>query len=615
VAASATFVIDDVDPEGVGFKDRTSALPVGGNTGATVGEQRRIAVQYAADIWGKLLNSPVPIVIQASFKEMPCTDTGVASLGQASPWGVATNIIECGADPQVYYPSALANRLVGEDLSPEGPDIVAEFNGALGSSLCLPDLKWYYGLDGASGADLDLITVVLHELGHGLGFTNFVDMETGEFLGKPSNQPRPDIYTKYTFDKTVGKTWAQMTATERLSSAANVRGVVWNGPNVTAQAPHVLDRGTPTLTLSPSLPAFSGLLGEANFGPALSSLGAPIEAQLVLGAPEDGCERLTNADGKVALLLESGACHFFNMVNRAEYGQSGGAVAVLIGREVPPDRPPTPLDAESQDLALFNSVTNIPSFTIPLSDATLLKTELNSGRAITVTLRSDPSLLAGADRSGNVFLYASDPVDTGSSIAHWDPLVRPNLLMEPNLVHRESSHEVDLSVALLNDIGWGTVCDGGRPEPTDVVKDAGGDLQGSCATNCADGSAEGDAALVDGSAKAANEGGAKDGAVNAIGAAGGAENTHGAAGGAGGYIGLDAGSGIPTPTKAAKDNAPVNTASAEPSRQGGQGTSCTCRIATGPVPHRQGAYFLFLPPLLLLGRVTKRRYFRDPKRI
>ncbi|MFM2421034.1 MAG: hypothetical protein RL385_5757, partial [Pseudomonadota bacterium] len=65
--ALATF---EMQAEGAAFRDTTPVKPVGGNSGTTLGEQRRIAVQAALDIWGKSLESPVPIVAHVTFEAL-----------------------------------------------------------------------------------------------------------------------------------------------------------------------------------------------------------------------------------------------------------------------------------------------------------------------------------------------------------------------------------------------------------------------------------------------------------------------------------------------------------------------------------------------------------------
>ena len=48
----ATILIINGNAAGVGFNDPTPGAPVGGNIGTTVGQQRLIAFQRAANIWG-----------------------------------------------------------------------------------------------------------------------------------------------------------------------------------------------------------------------------------------------------------------------------------------------------------------------------------------------------------------------------------------------------------------------------------------------------------------------------------------------------------------------------------------------------------------------------------
>ncbi|MEJ7713281.1 MAG: hypothetical protein WKF84_26400 [Pyrinomonadaceae bacterium] len=70
--AGAQITIVNFNAPGVGFNDPTPAAPVGGNPGTTVGQQRLIAFQFAADIWGATLDSTVEIRIQATFEPLPC---------------------------------------------------------------------------------------------------------------------------------------------------------------------------------------------------------------------------------------------------------------------------------------------------------------------------------------------------------------------------------------------------------------------------------------------------------------------------------------------------------------------------------------------------------------
>ena len=81
-ATAATITIVNNDGAGEGFNDPTATAPIGGNTGTTIGQQRLIAFQFAADVWGALLPSNVEIRINATFDALTCSATS-AVLGSA----------------------------------------------------------------------------------------------------------------------------------------------------------------------------------------------------------------------------------------------------------------------------------------------------------------------------------------------------------------------------------------------------------------------------------------------------------------------------------------------------------------------------------------------------
>ena len=450
--AGSTITIVNVDQGHEGFNDPTPVAPVGGNPGTTLGSQRLIAFQHAANLWGSKLDSDVNIRVQASFDPLGACDAFSGILGAAGTIQIVSDF-PGAALPSTWYPTALANRLAGLDLIPGPPgsladDIVAFFNSDLDNPVCLGSTGWYYGLDNNHGSNIDLVAVLLHELGHGLGFQTFVDKASGE-------QPLGlgDIYSEYILDTSTGLTWNQMTDAERAASAINTRNVVWNGPNVTAAAPGVLAAGTPLLTVN-SPAAIAGIyqVGTASFGPALVSPG--ITGDLVQGldgagaSATDACEPLTNgADvtGKIAL-VDRGNCTFVIKVKNA---QDAGAIAVVIADNVAGSPPP---GLGGTDPAIV-----IPSVRITLADGNTIKAQLALG--VNVTLGVDLAVLAGADPTGRVLLWTPNPLQSGSSISHWDQIASPNLLMEP-AINSDLTHEVDppedLTLPLLLDIGWTT---------------------------------------------------------------------------------------------------------------------------------------------------------------
>jgi hypothetical protein len=143
---------------------------VGGNPGTTLGAQRLYIFQYAADIWSRVLPSSVTIVVRAQFAAQTCTATS-ATLGSAGTTTIHANF--AGAPLANYwYNQALANKYFGSDLSVQ-PDINATFNLSIDAGCFGPGQVWYYGTDGLEGTNIELLPVVLHEIGHGLGFQTF----------------------------------------------------------------------------------------------------------------------------------------------------------------------------------------------------------------------------------------------------------------------------------------------------------------------------------------------------------------------------------------------------------------------------------------------------------
>ncbi len=182
----ATIDFINLDGPDEGFNDTTTATPVGGNTGVTLGEQRRIAFEYALNTFRTALSSDVTIEIAAEFNNLVCGDQTGNVLACAGPTSV--HIAFSGApDSSLHYPQALANKLSGSDQCTDDScgannnetdlitsDIFAEFNSSppFGSD-------WYYGLDGNSDdTNFDFVTVALHELLHGFGFISIVGQGT-----------------------------------------------------------------------------------------------------------------------------------------------------------------------------------------------------------------------------------------------------------------------------------------------------------------------------------------------------------------------------------------------------------------------------------------------------
>ena len=451
--ASATITIVVADAAGEGFNDPTPAAPVGGNSGTTIGQQRLIAFQHAADIWGTTLDSSVGIVIDAAFIPQTCSATQ-AVLGSAGTLTIFANFPSVPPFPgpafaDTWYGKALANKRAGANLNPATPDIRARFNVNLGNPGCLTGTFWYLGLDNNPGNDIDLVAVLLHEFGHGLGFQQFANVSNGSQI-----QGLTDIYGRHILDNSSGKHWNEMTNAERAASAINPRRVVWDGAHVTDAVPDVLAPGTPLLHISaPAAIVGNYAVGAAAFGPPLSSPGVTGDVVQALDPADaagpttfDACSPITNAAavaGKIAL-VNRGTCAFTVKVKNA---QNAGAVAVIVADNA--------AGAPPAGLGGADATITIPSVRISLADGNTIKAQLGAG--VTATLGVDLSVRAGADASGRALLFTPDAVQGGSTISHWDTIASPNQLMEP-FINDDLTHSVappeDLTLPLMRDIGW-----------------------------------------------------------------------------------------------------------------------------------------------------------------
>ncbi len=452
-SANATIVIVNNDSPGEGFNDPTPRAPIGGNPGTTVGQQRLNAFQHAANVWGATLDSAATIRILASFDPLTCTATSavLGSAGAIYGWSNTP-----GAIPGVWYGEALANKLAGFDLNPpgtpgdpyNGADIIARFNSSIGTVPgCLTGSDWYYGIDNNHGANTDLVTVLLHEFGHGLGFSSFVSRPSGAYIFGA-----PGVYDLYLHDDKTNKDWTAMTDAERALSMKNGRQVAWTGPNVTAGVPSVLSLGTPLLRIN--APAgLAGIypVGTASFGAALGSPGVTGDIVVATdaataGGPSttDACTAITNAAavaGKIAI-VDRGACGF---ALKAKNVQNAGAIAMLVADNAA-GSPPAGMSGVDPTVV-------IPSVRLSQSDGAAIKAAVGPNG----TLALDLSVYAGADAAGRALVYTPDPVASGSNVSHWDTIAFRNQLMEPaingDLTHSLQAPE-DLTLAEMRDVGW-----------------------------------------------------------------------------------------------------------------------------------------------------------------
>lgn len=588
VANAATITIHSVDSAGEGFNDTSPATPVGGNMGTTLGEQRMNVFKKAAQLWGDALISVPPIAVAASFAPLPCS-TNQIMLGQAA--FTTSREGAPGSPPNLWVPIALANALAGTDLNGADEEIEAMFNGGL--SQCSMNLQnWYYGLDGMAGDDIDLLSVVLHEFGHGLGFASVLD---------PSDGVAPmgllDVFTANVYDNATNKAWTDMTDTQRAASAQDARHLVWSGPNVLRQMPQVLAMGSPTLTATPTLSGLTGHVTEGEFGPY--PMANPVTAILKVGKVVSPCNMSGSLTNAIVLFAATNLCP---PVQIAAMAQQSGAVGALFEDPVGTDPPFA--------VSVLPSVQNYGPVKIPVAsvsshDLTVLSA---AGSSTMLTLGGTGDQRVGADTMGRTDLFASAPVLGASTLSHWDPLARPDLLMEPQIASK-APHDQRMELAAFRDIGWKTVCGNGTMDSGEQcdLGDQNGAAGASCNADCTKAVAT---AGSGGSVGTGSGGSGTDGSGGQVGTGGASSSggvTAAATGGAstGGSLGSATGGTSPTGSGGVVGSGGVAASSggsgAGPGETGGNSSGCSCQTAGGGAP-AQGLSVLLVAGLLTLRR-------------
>ncbi len=142
------------------------------------------AVEYAASILESILPDDVHITVTATWKNIsePGVLANSSSTGYGVGWGIDAFL------PWAVYPAALAEKISGSLLNTDNEgDIELNINSSV---------NWYFGLDGNTPTlRYDLVTVVLHELIHGIGFFDSFYVETS--TGSYGTSSVPTIYDRF----------------------------------------------------------------------------------------------------------------------------------------------------------------------------------------------------------------------------------------------------------------------------------------------------------------------------------------------------------------------------------------------------------------------------------
>lgn len=153
------------------------------------------AFEYAMDLWGAHLSSDIPIAISANWRSL-----GGNTLGSAGPSRVVSFSSGDGIIPGTWYPIAQASAIAGVDYKQQ---FGVEYDITVNMNCEFRD--WYFGTDAVTpGGLIDMVTVLLHEIGHGIGFVGTVGPSGNTGAGSADwglgSPPLPIIYDRFALD-------------------------------------------------------------------------------------------------------------------------------------------------------------------------------------------------------------------------------------------------------------------------------------------------------------------------------------------------------------------------------------------------------------------------------
>ncbi len=144
----------------------------------------RAALDHAIELWSYMLNtttSDQTIKIFVEYKDLGNSET-IAQCGSKSFYNSSSLPI-----PSINYPIALAEDLLNQNLNGTDYEIELTINSN-------DDITFYTGIDGIpQSGEIDLVTILLHELAHGFGYSGTMYMQNS--IGYWGNVPLPNGQT------------------------------------------------------------------------------------------------------------------------------------------------------------------------------------------------------------------------------------------------------------------------------------------------------------------------------------------------------------------------------------------------------------------------------------
>ena len=154
-----------------------------GHPCSTFPAQAQAPFNAAANIWANTIQSSVPITIRACWANLG--SSGILGGSGGMPLQRDFTGAPLG---NTWYAGSLANGLAGYDLGVSDFDMHITYNS---------NASWYYGTDGLTPTgQYDLMSVVLHEIAHGLNVSGSMSYSGREWqLGLWSSRSVIPIFT------------------------------------------------------------------------------------------------------------------------------------------------------------------------------------------------------------------------------------------------------------------------------------------------------------------------------------------------------------------------------------------------------------------------------------
>ncbi|MGQ0800994.1 MAG: hypothetical protein ACT4NL_12895 [Pseudomarimonas sp.] len=237
-----------------GWTDPAPRSPVRGNSGTTLGEQRRIAMLEAGRLLAEQLRPTAPIRVQACWDDLEFDETGGVlaqagprfvvvddpGRGLVSPYLDARHVLQF--TPAASHQAGTSGcRFRGGSCTSPSADIGATFNLAVDVS-STASRRFDYGLTPPSfnSNTPSFVAVALHEISHGMGFIGLVGLGgDGEPLGRKVevfDQTYDDAFGRFvkiidpSQASTEVKSFLRVSEAERAAALASSSGLRFSSP-------------------------------------------------------------------------------------------------------------------------------------------------------------------------------------------------------------------------------------------------------------------------------------------------------------------------------------------------------------------------------------------------